>query len=165
MLQEPEEILQAIAETPAARQDVPSRLLERRKTLAQGKLTPRASLLRRLTLPTSLRRNSLAPKEEPAQILPTEDSMVSSPTVATPMSGEPPTTAGGSVSGFHSHRLDEVGTAGHPAVYACDRVGWICNLCNLTNLTSINLSGWNSLHQAYDPRAGCHQWRYTTFGG
>ncbi|KAG8979008.1 hypothetical protein FRC05_009218 [Tulasnella sp. 425] len=123
VLQEPEEILQAIAETPAARQDVPSRLLERRKTLAQGKLTPRASLLRRLTLPTSLRRNSLAPKEEPAQILPTEDSMVSSPTVATPMSGEPPTTAGGSVSGFHSHRLNEIGTAGHPAVYACDGDG------------------------------------------
>lgn len=121
--QEPEDILQAIVETPAARQDVPSRLLERRKTLAQGKLTPRASLLRRLTLPTSLRRNSLAPKEEPVRILPTEDSMVSSPTVATPMSGEPPTTAGGSVSGFHSHRLDELGTAGHPAVYACDKDG------------------------------------------
>lgn len=122
--QEPERISETALEQSAVRQGASSELMERRKTLALGKAGPRASLLRRLTLPTTLRRFSLAPKEEPMQLSPSADSIPSTP-IASPINGEPPATARSSifVSAFHSHHLNEVGTAGHPAVYACDRAG------------------------------------------
>ncbi|KAG9045790.1 hypothetical protein FS837_005652 [Tulasnella sp. UAMH 9824] len=119
--QEPERTSETAVENSATQQGPSSNLMERRRTVAPIKVGPRASLLRRLTLPTSLRRYSLAPKEEPMVASPSADSIPSTP-LATPISSEPPTTARGSisVSAFHSHHLNEVGTAGHPAVYACD---------------------------------------------
>ncbi|KAG8982577.1 hypothetical protein FRB90_006698, partial [Tulasnella sp. 427] len=117
--QEPERIPETITEGPESKQEASSTLLDRRKTMATGRTNRRQSLLRRLTLPAALRRNSMILKEESMNASPVSEGMLSP--VITPIHGDPPSSARGTM--FNAHHLDEIGTAGHPAVYECEKGG------------------------------------------